>query len=302
MQEQKMTAFVFDATKVAPEKPMEVMPNGWQNFEISDAFVSPTKGAKPGKQITFELFVIDGEYKGRKVWHRINAENASAKAEEIGQQQLSAVCHAVGILSVADLAPFVGRRLQGRVVTKAETDKYDASNEIKGVKPLEGGNIAPAFAPSPFVPGATPPPIAQAFPPAGWVGHPTSPGWFWNQATNEILAESDLRAKFPAPVAFVAPAPPVPVAPPVVVPPAAPEAFPPAGWLPHPTSPGYFYQGQEVKTESELRAMFPAAPPVPVAPSAPAVPAAPPAPPAAPAAPVTPAPGGATPPWLNPGA
>jgi hypothetical protein len=30
--------------------------------------------------------------------------------------------------------------------------------------------------------------------------------------------------------------------------------FPPEGWLPHPTSPGYFYKDQEVLTEEQLRA------------------------------------------------
>jgi hypothetical protein len=104
--------------------------------------------------------------------------------------------------------------------------------------------------------------------------------------------------------------PAVPGAPPT---PAAPAAvFPPAGWTLHPTAPGHYYQGQVVKTEAELRAMFPAAPvappvaatapvyappapavatPVPVVPNTavlavpgvPAVPAAPPAPPAPPA-------------------
>ena len=43
--------------------------------------------------------------------------------------------------------------------------------------------------------------------------------------------------------------PPVPAAPSA----AAPAVFPPAGWTAHPT-PGYFYKGQEVLTEAQLRA------------------------------------------------
>ena len=58
-------------------------------------------------------------------------------------------------------------------------------------------------------------------------------------------------------------------------------AFPPAGWAAHPTSPGYFFCGQEVLTEAELRAKF--APP-----AAPTAPPAPPSPPPAPAAPTPP--------------
>ncbi|MNJ10749.1 hypothetical protein D3C77_49130 [compost metagenome] len=62
--------------------------------------------------------------------------------------------------------------------------------------------------------------------------------------------------------------------------PGAPAAFPPEGWAVHPTAAGYFFKGQEVLTEAELRAKFPVAPPAPVA--------APPAPPSPPAAPTPP--------------
>lgn len=47
----------------------------------------------------------------------------------------------------------------------------------------------------------------------------------------------------------VPPAPPVPSAP-----------FPPAGWTAHPNSPGYFYMGQEVLTEAQLRSRLPGMP------------------------------------------
>lgn len=44
-------------------------------------------------------------------------------------------------------------------------------------------------------------------------------------------------------------APPVPP----VTPPVA-NGFPPDGWLPHPTAAGFFYQGQVVLSEADLRA------------------------------------------------
>jgi len=72
-------------------------------------------------------------------------------------------------------------------------------------------------------------------------------------------------------VPMTAPAPPAPPAPT----PAAPVAtFPPVGWTAHPTSPGYFYAGQEVLTEAQLRERM-------AAQNASLVPPAPPAPPAA---------------------
>lgn len=62
------------------------------------------------------------------------------------------------------------------------------------------------------------------------------------------------------------------------------------GWVVHPTSPGYFYKGQEVKTNVEVAALFPA-PSVPQVPMVPAVPSVPSVPnvPSVPVLPATPA-------------
>lgn len=49
-------------------------------------------------------------------------------------------------------------------------------------------------------------------------------------------------------------APTVPAAPPPPVPAPVPAAFPPAGWAQHPTNPTYYFKGQEVLTEAQLRA------------------------------------------------
>lgn len=62
------------------------------------------------------------------------------------------------------------------------------------------------------------------------------------------------------------------------------------GWIKHPSTPGYHYKGQEVKTDAEVCALYPAAPVVPVVPAIPVAPVVPAAPavPAIPVAPVTP--------------
>ena len=244
---QKVTALTFDASTVAPQAAAEIFPAGWYNCEITDAEVKATRGKSGGTRANFELTVTSGDHKGRKVWAGINVKNANPLAQEIGQRELSAICHAVGIINVSDLAQFVGKHLQVKVkVRKASTEDkekgYEDRNEPSGFKAIEDGAVS---AP----PAATPPPAVA--PP--------------------VTA--------PAPVA----APPAPVAP--VAPPAAVAEFPPAGWIAHPSSPGYYYQGQEVKSEAELRATM--APPA--APAVPAVPTAPPAPAA-----------GSPPPWATP--
>jgi hypothetical protein len=306
--QQKVTALSFDASGIAPQKPIECIPAGWYPCEISDAEVKATKGRSGGKRANFEFTVTAGDYKGRKIFGGINVTNANPQAQEIGQRELSAICHAVGIINVSDLAAFIGKQLHVKVKLKKATPEevekgYEDRNEPSGFKALEGAAVVagppvggpppiaqtPPSAPAPAVPAA-PAPVAE-FPPAGWVAHPSAPGYFWNQSTNEVKAEAELRALIPAaPVPAPAPvAPPMPPAAPPVAPAPPVVAFPPAGWVVHPSAPGWFYEvanPANMKEEADLKAMSSA--------PAPVVPAGPPAPPVVPAA-------GSPPPWKTQG-
>lgn len=97
----KLTGLRFDATQVAPQQPMEAVPTAWYPAVISDGEVKPTNGG--GTRLALEFTIIDGPFKGRKAWDGFNLENASAQAQQIGQQQFSAVCHATGVLQVTDV-------------------------------------------------------------------------------------------------------------------------------------------------------------------------------------------------------
>lgn len=312
----KNTGLTFDASTVEPQQAFDPIPAGWYKAEITDAEVLATKGRNGGQRVKTEFTVLDGEYKGRKIFGSINIKNANPQAMEIGLRELSALCHATGVIQVSDTKQFVGKMVELKVRIKAAEGDYEAANEPRAYKPLGDAPAGGAGATPPFTPGApgaAPAPAAPApFPPAGWTAHPQSPGWYYEDANPaNMKTEADLQASAPAPAPAppAAPAPtPAPAAPATpAAPPAAPVAeFPPAGWKPHPQSPGFFYtDAGQVMSESDLRAQAPAAPapaPAPPAPAAPA-PAATPAPPAG-AAPVPPAPAApvagvdsATPPW-----
>lgn len=284
---QKITALAFDATGIDPQKPIEILPPGWYICEISDAEVKATRGKSGGTRANFEFTVIAGDFKGRKMFAGINTKNANPQAVEIGQRELSAICHATGIIVVTDLAAFIGKQLQVKAKTKKASDEdkekgYEDRSEPSGYKPLEGAVSGPPSIPGvgapPPPPGLPPAPPAPAavFPPAPWQANPNAAGWFWNPQTNEQKQETELRAMFPAPAA--PPAPPMPAAPPAVpTPPPAPVVtFPPAGWQAHPSAPGWFYETANpvnMLEEAPLRAAMgaptaPAGPPMPPAPAA----------------------------------
>lgn len=71
-----------------------------------------------------------------------------------------------------------------------------------------------------YTPPPPPPVQITNFPPQGWTAHPSAPGFYY--AGQEVLSESDLRARYtpPPPPVVVAPPPPPP---PVAAVPAAPQ-------------------------------------------------------------------------------
>lgn len=105
---------------------------------------------------------------------------------------------------------------------------------------------APSPIPVPPAPTAAPVPVSNVVP----MQLPPQPAPAPAPAPAPVMT-----APAPAPV-MAAPTPlplPLPPAPPAPAP-VAPAAFPPPGWTAHPTAPGYFYAGQEVLSEADLRA------------------------------------------------
>lgn len=236
MNQDKNTAFIFNAANIKPMDSMEIVPAGWYVCEITDAEIKATgKGkASQGLGVFFKYRILSGDYKNRMIFGGcINVQNASADCQNIGQRELSSICHAVQVISIDDLQVFVGKQLEVKVkIQKAsESDLakgYEDKNETKGYKACENANAnsGPSFpqgTPSapvmqavipPVVPPTPPAPVVPpvvVFPPDGWIENPNGPGWFYNALTGEQLTEADLRKVIlpptpPAPPAMAIPA------------------------------------------------------------------------------------------------
>ncbi len=98
----------FNAADVAPSTGFDTLPAGTFTALVSEANMKTTK-AGTGTYIEAVFQVIEGEYKGRKVWDRLTFTNPSAKATEIGRAQLSALCRAIGCMSIQDTAELCNR-------------------------------------------------------------------------------------------------------------------------------------------------------------------------------------------------
>jgi len=151
-----MAALSFNATTVAPQATFTPIPAGTYLCTITDSEVKLTQ--KGGTMAVFNLQVVDGEFSGRKLFARINVANPSPEAERIGQAQLSALCHAAGVLQLQDTSQLHGKVIRARLtVRKDTTGQYGDSNECTGFEAVEGAGPAPA-APAPAAAAPVAPP------------------------------------------------------------------------------------------------------------------------------------------------
>lgn len=164
-----MARISFNSANVAPQESFTPIPAGVYLAQATDSDVAATKSGGEMVKLTFE--VLQGPYARRKVFGNINVRNPNADAERIGQSQLSALCHAVGLVGqLNDTAQLHLRPVMIRVkIRKDDTGQYGDRNEVTGYEAVAGG-AAPGMPVA--APGGFPPPqaggaaAAAMFPPA----------------------------------------------------------------------------------------------------------------------------------------
>jgi hypothetical protein len=148
-----MAQFNFDASQVAPQASTGPLPAGVYLAHIVESDVQPLKsGNGKGLKLTFE--VIDGQFKGRKVWENLNIQHTNEDTQRIAQSQFSALCHAVNVIKVMDTAALHFKPVRISVTVREAQGQYKANNNIKG---YEAAGSAPATAPTP-----APTPVADS--------------------------------------------------------------------------------------------------------------------------------------------
>ena len=121
----------FNAAQVEPSQDFEPIPAGKYQAMIVESTMKATKsGGGQYLQLTFQI--LDGPYKGRNVWARLNLHNSNATTVQIAKQELSAICRAVGIMTPRDSQELHRIPLQINVRVKKRNDSDGFTNEIKG--------------------------------------------------------------------------------------------------------------------------------------------------------------------------
>jgi Protein of unknown function (DUF669) len=157
-----MAQLDFDTDGIEPMQPLGALPAGTYDFVIADTEIKESKSGR-GSYLQVVSNVVGGEMDGRKLFDRFNIQHENKQAEEIGRRQLSALCHAIGLLQVADSDEMLGREFRAEVKidrnkeTGAEGNKVAAYIAKEGAPPAPKAAAKPAAAPA----GKAPPPWAK---------------------------------------------------------------------------------------------------------------------------------------------
>ena len=177
----------FDASQVAPDTgSQDALPAGWYQAMMEASEMKPTKNNAVDGGMFLECkfnVIAPPQHAGKKFYSRLNLRNSNPTAQEIGYKQLSAICHAVGVLQVADSAQLHNIPLHAKLKLRKPDGDYEASNEVSAYKSvteqvqLVGSAPVGAVAGFPATPGMMPPAATPQFAPPPPAAAPAAPQW-----------------------------------------------------------------------------------------------------------------------------
>jgi hypothetical protein len=126
----------FNANDVEPTTDFDPVPAGRYVAVITHSEVKLNK-AGTGSYLQFTFQIIDGEYKGRYLWARLNLDNPNDTAVKIARAELSAICRAVGVMTPRDSIELHDLPLLIKVKCKKRADTGEVTNELAGYERKE---------------------------------------------------------------------------------------------------------------------------------------------------------------------
>lgn len=132
----------FNANNVEPAVGFEPIPEGDYTAVIATSENKPTKEGT-GSYLELVFQVVDGNHKGRQLWSRLNLDNPNARAVQMAQAELSAICRAVGVMTPQDSLELHNLPMVISVKCRKRADTGEMTNEIRGYKKI-GAVAVPA--------------------------------------------------------------------------------------------------------------------------------------------------------------
>lgn len=128
---------MWNLTGVKEQSSFDPLPKGEYMVLAKAGELKATKDGT-GKYCKVEFEVMEGDFKGRKLWANYNVQNANPKAVEIALSQMKSffLCAGAKESQLSTLTPdsFAGQA--AIAVVDVQTDNYGDKNVIKGWKKI----------------------------------------------------------------------------------------------------------------------------------------------------------------------
>ena len=158
-----MATINFNANEIEPSSYFDAIPAGKYLAVITRSDKIETKDKK-GQFLLLEFEIVEGDYKNRKLWSRLNINNKNPETVRIANADLAAICRAVNVMQPRDSSEL--HNLPLTIIVKCRKNQDDEIvNEIKGYAPKASLSGAVTAAPATTAPvnasGNSQPPWAR---------------------------------------------------------------------------------------------------------------------------------------------
>ena len=143
-----MVNFNYNVSEITPTGSYDPLPSNWYVAQVTSAEAKTPKSGR-GEMLCVTFEIIDGEFRGRKVWGNYCHVHPTPKAQEIARQHISAISHAVGIPNCDNSDHWYQLPLKIKVKLKRDKNSDEMVNEIVGYASVERIAPTPKAAPNP---------------------------------------------------------------------------------------------------------------------------------------------------------
>ena len=119
----------FDANNVEPVPSFDPIPAGQY---VAMIVASEEKTSQKGfRYVVLEFEILDGQYKGRKIWVNLNLYHTDPDAVKFARAELAAICKAIGVLKPQDSVQLHNLPMLINVKCANRKDTGELQNKIK---------------------------------------------------------------------------------------------------------------------------------------------------------------------------
>lgn len=120
----------FDAGEIETNTgEYELIPEGYYVASIIDSEERTTKDGQ-GKYISLCLEILEGKFKTRRIWPKLNIKNNNPKSVQISMADLASICKATGVMCPTNTQELHEIPIVVKVKISPPKNGYEASNDI----------------------------------------------------------------------------------------------------------------------------------------------------------------------------